>query len=182
MSVQSLLAVTHEAWNRMGGCSPGGYGRNWQSHYGQAFRMCFKRKWQLHLPAVSQQKASKPNTHAKLDPCINNRMCMHLHKHATFYPQARDAAWCNKLIGLLKLSRARVNCSEKQDGFTLYSPSILSELIPQTNHCGCLLSTNPVMPRRALKSSTQQSWEQLWLNGSRSTCMMNSSQKPIWCL
>lgn len=42
ISVQSPLAVTREAWNRMGGCSPGGLQGNWQSHYGKTFRLCFK--------------------------------------------------------------------------------------------------------------------------------------------
>lgn len=103
-----------------------------------------------------------------------------LYRHASIeacnlFPRARVIARCNELIGLLHLSRACVNCSEKLDGFTFYSPLILFELIPQTNHCGSLLSTNPVMPRRALKSSTQPCWERLLcLNGSRNTHMMNS--------
>lgn len=94
------------------------------------------------------------------------------------FPHTRDVARCNNLIGLFHLSRACVNCREKLDGCTLYSPLILPELIPQTNHCGSVLSTNLVMLRRVLKSSTLPCLECfLLVNGSRNRCMMSQGAK-----
>lgn len=56
-----------------------------------------------------------------------------------------------------------------------FPPLIVSVLIPKMNRRGARLSPNPIMPRGALKSSTETRWEHfLSLNGSRNTCIMNS--------
>lgn len=136
-----------------------------------------KRKWQVYLPSVPQVKALE-TMHAHVHS--STLLCMCLHKHTTFSPHARDVSRCNNLIGLLHLSGACVNCGEKLDGFTLYSPLILSELIPQTNLCGSLLSTNPVMPRRVFKraahSHTFNVFSQMIVQQIDARCILHGSQ------
>lgn len=143
-----------------------------------------KRKWQVYLPSAPQEKTLKPCTHTRTHTATLLHKQQHVHvstQARSLFPHARDVARCNNLIGLLHLSRACVNWGEKLDGFTLYSPLIPFELIPQTNHRGILLSTNPVTPRGALKSNTQPCLQCfLLVNGSENGCMMNSSREAKW--
>ena len=161
----------------------------------QNIQAVLKRKWQVYLPSVPKEKALKPHTHTYTHKHTNKHTQTHTHTHPVtilykqlyvhgctrawnlFPAHTGDVARCNDLIGLPHLSRACVNCHEKLDGFTLYSPLILSEPIPQTNGFDGLLSRNPVMPCGALKSSAQPCLEfsSLLVNDSRNK--MNLSQE-----
>lgn len=92
--------------------------------------------------------------------------------HSFFRMQDRHVARCNGLWDYQICPRAHVKAEWVQPFFP---PLIVSVLIPKMNRRGTRLSPNPIMPRGALKSSTETCWEYfLSLNGSRNTCIMNS--------
>lgn len=102
-----------------------------------------------------------------------------LHSNPTyirfFRAQDRHVARCNSLWDYQICQEH----ASKLNGFSLFFPPlIVSVLIPKMNRRGTRLSANPIMPRGALKSSTETCWEHfLSLNGSRNTCIMNSLQR-----
>lgn len=152
MSVQSLLAVTPECHTGWEGAVLMGKMEIWQSHYGEIFRMCLKG----NASSIYHMR-QKPWNHGHM-VTVTNTVNMQ-----TFLTHVRDdvCTW-RDLIELLHLSRASVN----------YSPLIVSEVFPRQK-CDNLLSTIPVMPHRALKSSTQSWWNGfLWLNHLRKTSVM----------
>lgn len=109
-----------------------------------------KRKWQVNLLSVPQEKVLNPWMCAPSHYSINNYMFI-------LFPHAGAVARFNTVIGLLDLSKAHVNCHEMLDEFNLYSALILSEPIPRTNCCGSVLSMKSAMPHGALKSNMRTS-------------------------
>lgn len=126
-----------------------------KSKYGEIFRMCLKG----NASSIYHMSHSKrPWNHGHMLTFTNTVCECVCTSMQTFFTHARDdvRTW-RDLIGLLHLSRASVN----------FSPLMVSKVFPRRK-CDNLLSTNPVMPHRALKSSMQPCWNGfLWLNHLR---------------